>query len=98
MSRLKEKRKEIGITQIELAEKVGVSSDYISMIERGDRTPGFSLARRISNELNSTIDEIFFESRTNKTFDGVKQPAWEDIERKWFAKSTFDNYEHSRRR
>lgn len=62
-------RKEAGMTQGQLAEKVGVTNDYISMIERGDRTPGFNLAKKIADELNTTVDVIFFADGSNKTFD-----------------------------
>lgn len=36
---IRELRKEKGITQIELAEKIDVSSQYISDVERGRNTP-----------------------------------------------------------
>ena len=61
-SNLKIYRKDKNLTQSELAEKVGVTKDYISMIERGKKNPGIFLAKRIAVVLNSTIDEIFFEN------------------------------------
>lgn len=61
-SNLKFYRKNKNLTQSELAEQVGVTKDYISMIERGKKNPGIFLAKRIALVLNSTIDEIFFES------------------------------------
>lgn len=51
-----------GVTQIELAEILGVSKDYISQIERGKKNPGFKLAKKISNVLEETVDKIFFEN------------------------------------
>lgn len=59
-SNLQYYRKKNNFTQLELARKVGVTKDYISMIERGKKNPGIFLAKRISMILNSTIDEIFF--------------------------------------
>lgn len=61
-SNLQYYRKKNNFTQLELARKVGVTKDYISMIERGKKNPGIFLAKRISMILNSTIDEIFFEN------------------------------------
>ncbi|WP_053985271.1 helix-turn-helix transcriptional regulator [Niameybacter massiliensis] len=60
--RLKQFRVESKLTQEQLAEKVGVHKDYISMIERGKRTPGFALSKKIAIILNRTVDEIFFAS------------------------------------
>lgn len=59
-SNLQYYRKKNNFTQLELARRVGVTKDYISMIERGKKNPGIFLAKRISMILNSTIDEIFF--------------------------------------
>lgn len=59
-SNLQYYRKKNNFTQLELAKKVGVTKDYISMIERGKKNPGIFLAKRIAMILNSTIDEIFF--------------------------------------
>ncbi|MGG2466824.1 helix-turn-helix transcriptional regulator [Paraclostridium bifermentans] len=61
-SNLQYYRKKNKFTQSELAKKVGVTKDYISMIERGKKNPGIFLAKRIAMILNSTIDEIFFEN------------------------------------
>lgn len=61
-SNLQYYRKKNNFTQLELAKKVGVTKDYISMIERGKKNPGIFLAKRIAMILNSTIDEIFFEN------------------------------------
>lgn len=61
-SNLQYYRKKNKFTQLELAKKVGVTKDYISMIERGKKNPGIFLAKRIAMILNSTIDEIFFEN------------------------------------
>lgn len=53
-------RKQKSLTQEELAKEVSVAPDYISMIERGVRSPGFALAKRIADYFETTVDEIFF--------------------------------------
>jgi len=48
---IRAERKEQGLRQIDLAEIVGVSSSYISSIERGIVDPRLSLLKKISHEL-----------------------------------------------
>jgi putative transcriptional regulator len=67
-NKLKFYRESNGITQAELAEKLNVTSDYISMIERNERTPGFKLAKAIADLFNTSIDAIFFANEPNETF------------------------------
>lgn len=70
MNRLKEFRKKSSMTQKSLASTVGVTNDYISILERGIQTPGFRLAKRIADTLYTTVDELnFFENAQNKMFD-----------------------------
>ncbi|MFG6147470.1 helix-turn-helix domain-containing protein [Halobacillus sp. B23F22_1] len=40
-------RKEVGITQEELAGRTGVDPTYISAIERGTRAPGFNMVTKL---------------------------------------------------
>lgn len=70
MNKLKEYRKSNDLSQEELAKILQINSDYISMIERGIRTPGFKLANRMANFFKISIDELnFFADKANKTFD-----------------------------
>lgn len=41
-------RKKLGLTQKQLAEKLGVSKNYISDIETGIKHPGAKLAKKMS--------------------------------------------------
>lgn len=45
---MKKARKAVGLTQAELAEKVGLSSNYISRIETGDRNLTRAMAERLA--------------------------------------------------
>lgn len=69
---LKNRRKLLNISQTKLAEKVGVTNDYISNLERNNKIPSVNLIQKISNYLTKvaleqnippelfTIENIFF--------------------------------------
>lgn len=56
--RLKELRKEKNITQVQLAEALGVSKGTIAMWEIGKREPNFETLDRLSNIFDKRIDYI----------------------------------------
>lgn len=47
------------LTPRELAKAVGVTPEYIGMLEAGVRTPRIRVAFRIARALNSTVDFLF---------------------------------------
>ena len=51
-------RKDLGLSQETLAERVGVSPVYICMIENGKRTMSLALLDRIANELETTVGDM----------------------------------------
>ncbi len=51
-------RKEKGITQEQLAEKLGVTSKSISRWENGNTMPDYTLLKDLCNELNININEL----------------------------------------
>jgi len=57
---LKVKRIKNKLSQKELAEKVGVKSQTISDYESGRINPSFKKMKKIAKELDSTVDELFF--------------------------------------
>ena len=59
--KLKAARAEKDLSQADLAEKVGVSRQTISAIEKGDYNPTINLCRSICKVLGRTLDEIFWE-------------------------------------
>jgi len=63
---LKAFRKKEGLTQKEVADILDISVDYLSMLERGVRTPGFNLAKKIADMYGTTVDEIFFDYAPDK--------------------------------
>ncbi len=57
-SRITQKRKELGFTQEELAEKVGVSAQAVSKWENDISCPDITLLPNLAKVLNTTIDEL----------------------------------------
>lgn len=58
--RLKAARAGLDLSQQELAEKVGVSRQTISAIEKGDYNPTINLCIAICRVLGKTLDELFW--------------------------------------
>lgn len=56
--KLKDLRDYHGISQRELARRIGVGKTTISEIERGDRLPNVLTAIRIARALETTVEEI----------------------------------------
>lgn len=67
MNRVKEIRKERGLTQEILSKKVNISRKYLSMIERQKVNPSIDVALKIADSLNVSVDKLFI--NTEKTFD-----------------------------
>ena len=58
-NKIRTKRKELGISQEELAKKCAVSRQTINAIENNKYDPTLSLAFRLARELELTVDELF---------------------------------------
>lgn len=56
---IKNTRKELGLSQEELAKLCGVSRQTINAIENNKYDPTLSLAFKLAKELKKTVDEIF---------------------------------------
>lgn len=56
---LKHYRNKIGYTQDKLSEISGISSDYLSEIERGKRTPSFKRMDILAKALNIDVYKLF---------------------------------------
>lgn len=59
--KLKSARAALGLTQQELAERVGVTRQTVVAIERGDYNPTIKLCVEICNVLGTTLDDLFWE-------------------------------------
>ena len=54
-----ERRNELGITQEQLAEKVGVTRQTIIAIERGNYTPSVLLALKLAGVFSVSVESLF---------------------------------------
>lgn len=53
-------RKEKKLTQLELAERINVSSDFIGLMERGVNSPSFKTLERLSKALEVPVYQFFY--------------------------------------
>ena len=58
-TRIKEFRVKHGLTQEELARKVGVRRETIVFLEKGRYNPSLRLAYRIAKVLDASIEDLF---------------------------------------
>lgn len=63
--KIKEARNTLGLTQAELAEKIGVSQNFLGDIERGIKLPGLPKLILLCNTLKISLDYLFAESLDN---------------------------------
>ena len=61
VSKIKVARVQFDLTQQQLAEKVGVTRQTISLIEKGKYNPSLELCLNICYALNQTLNDLFWE-------------------------------------
>ncbi|MBD5142112.1 MAG: helix-turn-helix transcriptional regulator [Ruminococcus sp.] len=61
--KIKQRRKELKITQVELARKMKTSQSYISQVENGDVNPSTPMIANIAVFLSLSIDYLLLEER-----------------------------------
>lgn len=59
-NKLKEARAAAGLTQAELAERVGVSRKTINTVENGVFVPSTFLALKLAQALKARVEDLFF--------------------------------------
>jgi transcriptional regulator with XRE-family HTH domain len=57
------------MSQVELAEKTGISRDAISKYERGDVSPSVEYAKRIADALGVSLDYLVSDSEQDEALD-----------------------------
>ena len=56
--KIRSRREELGMTQDELAERIGVTQAMVAMIEKERKLPGVTLFADIAHELDTTMDAL----------------------------------------
>lgn len=62
-NKVKIARMQVGLTQQQLAEKIGVTRQTISLIEKGKYNPTLKLCLEICHAVNKTLDELFWSEK-----------------------------------
>ena len=57
--RLRQLRRQKDLTQEQLAEALGVSTEFVSNMERGINAPSFETLEKIANALDVTVSVLF---------------------------------------
>lgn len=85
--RLKELRKERNVTQIQLAEALGISKGTVAMWETGKREPNFDMINRLSDFFDRRIDYILGYSEDTSsprmTEEAMEELAISDLEERF---------------
>lgn len=76
---LREMRKEKGLTQEQLAEKLGVSNRSVSRWENGRNMPDFDLVTEMAHIYEISIEEILSGERKNDMIDREKEKAMAEV-------------------
>lgn len=59
-NRLKDHRLQAGLTQAELADRIGVSRKTVNTVENAVFTPSTTLALKLARALGTTVETLFF--------------------------------------
>lgn len=66
MNNIKYYRLRKGLSRSQLADKVGVTEKAVGNYETGAREPRMDTAKKLANELDTTIDSLFFNEQGGK--------------------------------
>lgn len=93
-SRISEERKKLGLSQEELANKVGVSQKSISKYERGTRRPSYETLTLMAGLFGVTVDYLLGnDSITTEQTLPVKTASVADTSLKYWVEKTGYDYE-----
>jgi putative transcriptional regulator len=59
-NRMKDRRAELGLTQADLAERVGVTRKTVNTVENGVFTPSATLAIKLAEALGLSVERLFW--------------------------------------
>lgn len=64
-NKIQKTRENMGYTQLELAETLNISTNFLGDIERGNKLPSLKNLIKLSNTLKVSLDSMFTESLDN---------------------------------
>jgi len=70
-TRIKQRRKELGLTQVQIHAKTGISSGNLSLIENGKTLPSYSALINLSELLQCSIDYLLKGNSSNSENDEI---------------------------
>lgn len=70
---IKDIRSSNNLTQEKFAQKLGVKKNYVSMIERGERTPSLNLLANISDRFGVELHQIFLRAEMPELGGNLKR-------------------------
>ena len=73
--RIKAARKQAGLTQEDLADRLGMSTTHISVIERGVKPPKLDTFVRLANVLNVSADNLLQDVVSNSQLSAANELA-----------------------
>ena len=89
--RIKELRKEKGLTQEQLAETVGIEPNNLSRIEKGRNYPTPENLLKIANALNVSVDKLYIFEH-HKQYDKIKEELTNAIDDENFGRMLYKFY------
>ena len=57
--RIRSLREKLGITQEEFASRCGISVSFVSLLERGERSPSYETLLQVAEALETSLAELF---------------------------------------
>lgn len=66
LNRVKQFRKDQGLSQLKLAQKIGVARQTINLIENNKYNPSLELCINLAKALNTDLNSLFWEERTDE--------------------------------
>lgn len=76
--RIAARRKSLGLRQVQVCEKCGINSNYLSNIERAVSIPSLEVFMRICDALDTTPDHLLL-GTTSYGSDGLRQEIKEQL-------------------
>lgn len=71
-----ERRRALGLTQAQLAERLGVDTETLSRFERGKHLPSLLTLERLASLLMLTMGELLAEQPSVADDDAITMTAW----------------------